>query len=289
MKERIGIQLCYPFEERRLFNPKFGWKWPVIVQPKLDGERMRAICNGSTQPILLSSTESKIISMPHIQEELKSLNTYIELDGELYHHGSDFDQIHGIVSRTINMHPDYRKISYYIFDIISDAPQIIRTTHLQDIFHQHTFQYLKLVPYDFCSSMSEIMTKYQEILDLGYEGIIIRHIEANYIRRRSRFILKFKPKKRDVYKIINLIEGLGEHQGMVGKFICQGNDFTVFSIGAGELSHSERRKIWQDREEHIGDWLEVRYQNITSKGVPRFGFAKKILDTSAENDYQGIL
>jgi len=34
-RKRAGVQLCYPFEEKRLAK----WEPPYIVQPKLDGER----------------------------------------------------------------------------------------------------------------------------------------------------------------------------------------------------------------------------------------------------------
>jgi len=292
MRKRTGIQLCYPFEERRLLESKFGWKWPVLVQPKLDGERMRALCSGNVRSvILLSSTEHIITSVPHIQEELNFLQTYQELDGELYTHGMDFDSIASIVSRTVNLHKNYLAINYYVFDLIDTTqPQITRTTILENLFANSQFTYIKLVPTYVCFNMQNIMYRYQQILDDGYEGIIVRHLQTPYVRKRSNMIMKFKPKKKDIYKIIAIMEGAGEHQGMVGKFICQGNDSTTFSVGAGEIKHNERKKIWQNREELVENWLEVRYQNITSKGVPRFGIAKQILITSSLKDnYQSIL
>ena len=39
MGKRTGIMLCYPFEEKRLNK----WNPPYIIQPKLDGERCRAV------------------------------------------------------------------------------------------------------------------------------------------------------------------------------------------------------------------------------------------------------
>jgi len=145
MRKRTGIQLCYPFEERRLLEAKFGWTWPVIVQPKLDGERMRALCGLTT--LLLSSTENRIHSVPHIQEELTIIKESVELDGELYHPAWDFDQINSVVSRTKNLHEDFEQISYYVFDIISEETQIYRTSGLIDLFTRYNFKYLKIVPY----------------------------------------------------------------------------------------------------------------------------------------------
>ena len=288
MRKRTGIQLCYPFEEHRLLEAKFGWTWPVIVQPKLDGERMRALCGLTT--LLLSSTENRIHSVPHIHEELKIIKEYIELDGELYNHEWDFDQINSVVSRTKNLHEDFEQISYYVFDIISEETQIYRTSGLIDLFTRYNFKYLKIVSNTICYSLKEVMRMYNEYLRQGYEGIIIRDTNSHYVRKRSRFVMKFKPKKTDIYKIIDLIEGSGEHSGMVGAFVCQGFDETHFKVSAGEFDHAERKIFWNFREKVIGKFLLISYQNLTKNQVPRFGIAKEIVDAvETETEYKGIL
>lgn len=292
--KRTGIMLCYPFEERRLVDPKFGWSWPVLVQPKLDGERMRAICMGKEKtPILLSSTEHKIISVPHIQRALQSLDIHAELDGELYIHGKDFSEIASIVSRTKNLHPDHSTMEYHVFDVINSDAQIHRSSNLQDMLDSTLLQStkeIKIVQNHFCFCPEFLMDKYTEILALGYEGIVIRHLKAYYERKRSRFVMKFKPKKTDIYQIMSLEEGSGSHSGMVGAYWCQGSDNTLFKVSAGEFSHQERKGIWENRAEVVSHMLEISYQNLTKSGAPRFGLAKRILDSVPETDiYQSIL
>jgi len=288
MRKRTGIQLCYPFEERRLLEAKFGWTWPVIVQPKLDGERMRALCGLTT--LLLSSTENRIHSVPHIQEELTIIKESVELDGELYHPAWDFDQINSVVSRTKNLHEDFEQISYYVFDIISEETQIYRTSGLIDLFTRYNFKYLKIVSNALCYSLEEVMRMYNEYLRQGYEGIIIRDINSHYVRKRSRFVMKFKPKKTDIYKILDIIEGSGDHTGMVGAFVCQGFDETQFKVSAGEFNHTERKIFWNFREKIIGKFLLISYQNLTKNQIPRFGIAKEIVDAvETDTEYKGIL
>lgn len=292
MRERTGIQLCYPFEERRLLDPKFGWTWPVIIQPKLDGERLRVICVDNTLPsaILLSSTERLITSVPHIAKELSLIKAHLELDGELYHHGWDFDSINSVVSRTENLHPDHEQISYHIFDTVSEDPQIQRIGILLNLFEFYDFKHIKMVPYNICYSLDEIMEQYHEYLEQGYEGIIIRHIKASYTPHRSRFMMKFKPKKTDIYKVVDILEGSGEHTGMVGAFICQGFDATQFKVSAGEFSHHNRKIIWNTRKRVIGKFLRISYQNLTKNQVPRFGIAKEIVEAQeTDTEYVGIL
>ena len=273
--KRSGIQLCYPFEERRLLESKFGWSWPVIIQPKLDGERIRVIAQGKTQPvILLSSTQHIIKSIPHINQAFQDQNLWGEFDGEGYQHNWDFNQIQSVISRSKNLHPEYEKIQFHCFDLISDDIQIKRLSQLTDI---DFIPPIKKVPFQIAYNMIELMNIYRTFLSQGYEGIIIRHLHANYFRKRSRFIMKFKPKKKDLYNIIEIIEGLGEHTGMVGAFVCSRDEMDSFNVGAGEFTHPERRIIWKNRKDYYGAILEVSYQNLTPNGVPRFGLAKKII------------
>jgi len=271
MGKREDIMLCHPFEEKRLNK----WnQWPVIVQPKLDGVRCRALfsADGVT---LLSSEKNEFTSVPHIQGELHNLllpaNTY-ETDGELYVHGMEFEEIDSMVSRTVNLHPRFQEMEYHIFDVVNECMQGQRITQTKDLIHNH----IKPVEYKIAHSMQEIMHWYHYYLDLDYEGIIVRHIFWLYERKRSGGIMKFKPKKVDNYKIIGCEEAIDKHgnpKGTLGAFVCTGRDGHEFSVGAGCLTHAERQAIWIDRQQYLGMVCVVQYQNITAYGVPRFGLA----------------
>lgn len=278
-KKRSGIQLCYPLEEKRFTNPRFGWSFPVIVQPKLDGVRCRALCNGAQNPVLLSSTETIIKSVPHINDSLLQRCLHMELDGELYIHGESFETINGIVSRTINIHDDHEKIKFYIFDIINDKSQLERTSFLVNSFG--SWSDIEIVPSKLAFSFSEIITLYESFLDAGYEGIIVRHKLAPYIRKRSTFILKFKAKKEDIYKIVGYKEEIsieGKPKNRLGAIICIGNDIDEFSVGSG-LNDDTRVKLWKERETLAGKYLKIAYQSITTKkGVPRFPIFMEVID-----------
>ena len=295
MSKRSEIMLCYPFEERRLLDPKFQWKFPVIVQPKLDGERCRAI-NRDGKIILLSSECNEIISVPHINEQLQKiahLLPYYELDGELYIHGWTFNEIHSVISRQSNStrHILSELMQFHIFDHVSSSPQISRIAALQDFHREYLKNPIKLVSSQVVYSLHDIMKSYNSFINEGYEGIIVRHISAPYVKKRSRFMMKFKPKKDDYYKIVDINEAIsldkklpldGRMLNMIGSFRCVGSDGTKFNIGAGKLTHQERWDLWKDRQSLIGKFAHVQYQNITSGGVPRFGLCIEIVDKNPE-------
>ena len=270
---RSGIMLAHPFEERRLNKWGAG---PFIAQPKLDGERCRAVFDLDGHVTLYSSEENIITSVPHIVEQLEMTGiSDIELDGELYIHDDNFEHIHSIVSRKVNQHYSSESMQYHVFDIVADnMSQAERLRNLYDLLEDaQGVEAIKRVQYDFVAdieSVTEMLTTYK---GMGYEGLIIRHPMAPYVRKRSPWMMKFKPKRSDIYKIVGYKEEISIHgtpKNRLGAFILEGDDETKFAVGSG-FNDEDRMFLWQYREEMIGKWCEVQYQHITTKGkVPRF-------------------
>ncbi len=280
MTERKGIQLCYPFDESRLKK----WKPPYIVQPKLDGERCRAIIDHG-EVTLLSSSEAEIVSVPHIKEELSRRFTnskFIELDGELYHHGASFEDISSIVSRTVNLHPTYDYVEFHVFDIINSEPQIQRTIELNSLLSTLEMSHTRLVDSLIAENFDDIMRGYDRIVSNGYEGIIVRNFMAPYIRRRSTYVLKFKPKKDDYYRIIGwvqMVDKNGLTKEMLGALRLSSDTEVDFFVGSG-MNEEFRTKYWpeENADKLIGKLCHIQYQHLTDRKVPRFPVFVEIVD-----------
>jgi ATP-dependent DNA ligase len=280
---RKGIMLCYPFEERRLLK----WRAPWVMQRKLDGERCRALVNG-LDVRLFSSEENEIKHLPHINEALSQLNLWHkELDGELYSHGMDFSDIHSIVSRKVNPHPEYLRMEYHIFDIVNSDNQYCRSRDLDrlrgEIIRKGLTEELKVVGHTLVDNLDTIMSIFEDYMTDGYEGFILRDGEALYKRARSTQIMKFKPHQEDVYEIIGSKEEIsieGVPKNALGAFTCIGDDSTPFTIGSGPLLTRDLRvELWKDKETLVGKYLKVKYQNLTQgRGIPRFPVAVQVLD-----------
>jgi DNA ligase 1 len=267
-QRRQGIMLCYPFEEKRL--EKWG-NSTVFIQPKLDGERCRAIIKDRTVT-LLSSEENVITSVPHINRALLRTGLdNIELDGELYLHGMTFEEIHSRVSRKVNMHARAEDIQYHIFDIVSAADQLDRLFYLNQ--NLIDYEFVRRVSTSVVSSTEEIMETLHRYTGEGYEGVIVRHLHGMYVRRRSTQIMKFKPKKHDTYQIVGFQEEIskeGNPKNSLGALICRDNMGTRFNVGSG-FTAEQRQKLWQEKELLVGRRAVVNYQHLTpGKHVPRF-------------------
>lgn len=274
---RQGIMLCSPFEESRLKK----WRAPYYIQPKLDGIRCRAIVEGKGNVKLLSSEENEILSVPHINAQLESLKIdKLELDGELYIHGTPFETIESIVSRTVNLHDDYTSMEYHVFDLIVYGGTSTRFNFKDVIFDNIHLPNVRNIRHFETMSLDDIMLYFDLFCKEGFEGFVLRNKDAYYERKRSTSMMKFKPKKNDLYRIIDTIEEVsitGQKKGTLGAIACI-SDNNVFTVGSG-LTADQRRELWKERESLVGKWAEVQYQHqTTGKRVPRFPVFVRIVD-----------
>ena len=260
-----NIMKAYPFEEKRLAK----WEPPHIIQPKYDGFRCRVVPT-ETGTLLLSSEENLFFSVPHINEMFDNLRIEDELDGELYVHGMSFDELSSILSRTVNLHPDYKQVEFHCFDVINDLCQIDRILFIDKLKGLHPK--LQISPFYVANNLSEIMFIYDDLLKNNYEGIIVRHFENYYERKRSTRVMKFKPKKSDEYTIINFEEEFtvnGKPKNTLGALVLASNDGQVFNVGTG-FTQEQRQTLWNNREYLPGSICKINYQHLTDKKVPRF-------------------
>lgn len=275
---RQGIMLCYPFSSRRFER----WGNKGLLQPKYNGERMRAIFNSEGKVTLLSSEMNIITSLPHIVNKLQGLHfKNIELDGEAYTHYMDKDLIHSILSRRVNLHPEYESLHYVVFDLVSQLPQEQRLTALKQLSYEFPPE-ITIVPTQEVNSLDEVEHCIDHIYNDGYEGIVLKQIGSYYTRKRSNAWQKFKPRYADVYLIRGAkqeIDIKGKAKNALGAFICQGDDDTVFRVGSGPLlTRSAREFLWQIRDSLPGKYLLIKYERLTEgKGVPYAACAHAVL------------
>ena len=272
-----NIMKAYPFTEERLAK----WQPPYIIQPKYDGVRCRAIPLSGPQGegcILLSSEENVVHSVPHLNEIISGLNLRAELDGELYCHGMSFEQIISITSRSVNLHPDFKRIQFHVFDIVNDQPQMKRSLIIENL--RGLNPHIIVSPFWLCSDLDDVKRTYDKVISLGYEGIIVRHQMGPYEVKRSLYVMKFKPKKFDTYKIVGWNEEIskdGIPKGRIGSITMSSQQGDTFSVSAG-LDDEKRAKLWLVRDQLAGKDAIVHYQHLTDKKIPKGSFNIEIID-----------
>lgn len=296
-KPRSGIMLCYPYESKRLAR----WNSPsVYVQPKLDGERARLLWDPALGWTFMSSTQELInFAVPHLVESIEHSkiphNTHF--DGELYCHGLDFESIHSMVSRRVELHPEHASISYHIFDLcIEDAPQWTRFMRLEQLRNRLPPEGFNLVATKVALDETDIWELNDKFVSEGFEGIIVRNYRGLWVPKRSTDIMKFKPKQSDVYKVIGaeqLIRQSGQAAPLLGALICE-CDGQIFRVGTG-FTQAERVVLWNSYLSNPTVFedgslaVRVKYQHITSGSrVPRFPvFAELCTADESEAEAEG--
>ena len=105
--------------------------------------------------------------------------------------------------------------------------------------------------------------------DEGYEGIMARNIQSEYLfGYRSKDLLKVKRFLDAEYKIVDFTHGTSiELECCI--FICEtpeGERFNVRPVG----THEERKVMYKNGASYVGKLLTVKYQELSNDNVPRF-------------------
>lgn len=122
-------------------------------------------------------------------------------------------------------------------------------------------------------------------IENGYEGIMIKDLDAHYECKRTVSWLKLKPFIEVSLTVVETEEGTGKNVGRMGALVCEGVDDgrqIRVNVGSG-FTDRQREDFWNCRAD--GHVVEVRADAITqnqdgsySLRFPRFvkfrGFAK---------------
>ena len=256
---------------------------PLYTQPKIDGVRMIAV-RGNDGTLVLTTRKGKpIVSMDHIAQVLKKIMPKgFVFDGELFSDEKTFEEITGIVRRNTpkaGVENDPKSIKFHIFDAFVIGKEADPFEKRADLLLKYGLRAsestlddspIVVVETTLLTEPHQIDEIHERYTNEGHEGTMYRTPKGPYkIRLRSRDLLKRKDFETEEYKIVDAVEADGKDKGTV-IWICEteanGTQFNVRSRG----TLAQRAKWWQEREEHIGKMLTVRFQNLSDFGVPRF-------------------
>ena len=266
--------LCEPFDK---YKDTLDFNKNVYAQPKLDG--MRCICNKDG---MWSRNGKPVKSAPHIYNSLKHLfdaNPELVLDGELYtnKYKNDFNKIMSMVKKqkptAEELEESEMHVEYWIYDLPScNEVFSIRNMTLKYLFDNNpTFDsYCVFVQTHLVGSHEELTTLYENWLEVGYEGQIIRK-NAKYENKRTKSILKRKEFITDEFEILGFGEGEGDRAGTLGFINCMTKEGKPFRSNI-KGSHKYLRELWKNRETLLGKSATIKYFKPTPDGIPRFPF-----------------
>tara|TARA_R100000951_G_scaffold9486_3_gene8392 strand:- start:4560 stop:5663 length:1104 start_codon:yes stop_codon:yes gene_type:complete len=256
--------------------------YPVMSQPKLDG--VRAVVQESG---MKSRNGKPHISTPHIHKSLEKLfidNPDLVFDGELYAHPSqnikvdisdathltnetdiDFNKIISLVRKKKPTLEDIKEsekhIQYWIYDLPSHPGTFAE--RLGALMQMDLPECCVLVPTSICMDEKSVMDHYNEYMENGYEGQMVRVIDSIYENKRSKSLLKHKVFFDNEFEIVGVEEGKGKLTGKVGRLVFDGFDSAVNG------DHEYLEKLYNSGN-LIGKMATVKYFELTAYGKPRF-------------------
>ncbi len=112
----------------------------------------------------------------------------------------------------------------------------------------------------------DVMRRFAEAsVEQGYEGILIKSVDAPYICKRSDAWLKYKPVHDYDLKVVAVEEGTGKNVGRMGALICEGVDqdkLIRVNVGSG-FSDAQRQDYWDHQDDVVGQTAVILCDAIT--------------------------
>lgn len=272
----------------------------AYVQPKFDGFRVMCYIHDG-KVVMITRRGKQYPWFKHIREavlEYLKKDDRIDargliLDGELYTHdlrGDDgkvlsptekFSLIQSICGlKRTEPHPRERELKFMVFDVADpNSPQNHRIEILEYLDKRYKGKVIEMAATHCVGRLDQVYALYGDMVDQGYEGVIIRSSRNEYkFGTRTQYMKKLKPDKDAEFKIVGYYSGNGSHEGCC-MWTCVTENGEEFGVTPkGPLDY--RRRLFDECEQgmHMGRMLTVLYQDESETGVPRFGRGKAFRD-----------
>lgn len=271
----------FPILAHKFWEQGHKIKFPALAQPKLDGHRCTSQYENGVVT-MWSRTRKPIKTIPHIVETLENCGLADRFDGELYNHEykENFEDLTSLIT------PDepqegYENIQYHVYDLaLPNLTNYERYLILEGWRNKFEGTPIHIVETRIVNSKEELLQAYEDFMEQGYEGAIVRNMDGKYVYKRSYDLQKVKVFDDDEFRIVDI--KVGTKGTMAGKaiFICERTredqqlpaGVTFDCKLKGKLD--DLKLYADDKSKVIGKIVTVQYQGYTRKNKkPRFPVA----------------
>jgi len=189
------------------------------------------------------------------------------LDGELWSKHHDFEFVMSTVSKNNAIDSEWRKIYYMIFDAPDKEqtmPFELRSQRYRQIANEINLPHVIPIKQFTVANNKALHQILDEYVQRGAEGLMLHRKSALFESGRTDNLLKLKPHMDAEAKVIEILNGAGKFDGMMGSMLVEMPSGLRFKIGSG-FSDEERRS-----PPKVGDYITYKYHGFTGRGIPRF-------------------
>lgn len=262
-------------------------KGKKMVDSKLDGMRMLTIVypasasNPKGRVDQYSRNGKELLNFEHTKKQfiktISGINEPVVFDGEIM--SSSFQDLMKQARRKENVNAGDAVL--HLFDLVTLAEfnqgigkqkQITRSEKLQawkNLWEEETPN-IQVVGYEIIDlDTEEGNLRFNEInraaIEGGFEGIMLKNLDAVYECKRTHSWLKVKPVITVDLVVVALEEGTGKNTGKMGALVCEGTDngkFIRVNVGSG-LTDEQRAEFWANKESVLGQVVEIKADVVT--------------------------
>ena len=185
------------------------------------------------------------------------------------------------------------RLNLYLFDI--HHPEKTKGHDLKERlgnYHQRqqAIRYLKAVSRNVfevevheITSMDHLKEAYEAYRKGGWEGLVVTPKGVAYVHgKKAGAGWKMKPEETQeatITEIIEAVDEAGNPKGMAGSFKVTYEDGTEGVVGAGCMTHEERKLCWTYQDLYLGRLIEVKLMEDLSTGGKRHPVFKQWRDS----------
>jgi DNA ligase-1 len=252
-----------------------------LLEPKLDGVRVITIINAENKTATMYSRNGKLLeNFGHITTALEAnielFERSIVLDGEMV--SSSFQALMKQVHRKSDVQSEDARLM--LFDILplsefQKGKSVLGQKRRSNLLRSMKATFDKIgsidtipqLEVDLGTAVGELQFKQynKDAIEAGFEGIMIKDVDAIYECKRSVSWLKQKPFIEVSLAVVAIEEGTGKNQGRMGALICEGEDdgkAIAVNVGSG-FTDDQRIEFWTNKESLVGQIVEVRADAAT--------------------------
>jgi DNA ligase-1 len=252
-----------------------------LIEVKLDGVRVITIVYPNGRVDQFSRNGKELVNFELIKEQMAKTAGHYDVpmvfDGEVM--SSSFQDLMKQVHRKSNVKANDAVL--HLFDIltledfeagVARVPQLLRSETLigwhttnKDLLPNVEVVAHEIVNIDDPEGAKRFKEINAQAVAGGYEGIMIKDINAPYQCKRTHHWLKLKPFIEVSLEVTAVEEGTGRNVGKLGAFVCEGvDDGRTISVNVGSgFTDSNRDDYWTARDEVVGKLVEVRADAVT--------------------------
>lgn len=263
-------------------------KYPVIVQPKLDGVRCLLIIDhnfGNWSDVkFLSRSGKEYNTLGHIEQDVREFLEHQEemniiLDGEIYSDELTFQEN---VSAVKALKENSRKLKYHVYDIVDDRNQLQRSQILKRVVEELGSPHIEFVRTYKAISRETVLDYHDVWVKQGYEGAMIRAMDGKYEQGfRSSNLLKVKEFDETEFELLWFEYGQRGVEDLIGacRIRIRQEEFGFKAkIEGTKASKEELVKEYGVNQKFTNLKLTVKHFGWTSDGLPRFPIGKAVRD-----------